>query len=524
MSDISAIIPALWINLGNATISPDTLDPVTLTVNIEGGEGTLRINNEPFSGTGTYDVNECFVIYVTPNFGYEVLGWYKNNDMCGAGNQFLITMTEDTTLTIRMQQRSMPMHRVLLLVEEEGTGSVMFMMGGTSATYVSGASFVAIASPAVGYEFVGWYDENDNMVSSTTPSAFTMPDHDIVITARFEVESSSNPEEFVYTRINSQGVESETGNYILFGSYPQTLVTDATLTDSLIESTTGLPTVSDARGWTSYQQYYESGEYIDNYMWYIDVAYENEQYRGVYFTAYRPNWEGWFDPHDPGAPQQFENGYAVNTVYWFKYEPIRWRIVSDNGGSALILCESILDSKEFCLTESDERFYHNGGTGYSSEYALSDVRAWLINTFFNEAFSEAQKALILNNSTDPVFLLSKEELMNSTYGFSNDPTAMDGMRRKRGTDYAKAQGLYVHVFDPDDPYDLSMYDGLSPWLTKSIYTYYLDECDPETGEVIPVLKQSEKMIEGVKVEGSFDKFGVEEAINGVVPALRISFN
>ena len=101
---------------------------------------------------------------------------------------------------------------------------------------------------------------------------------------------------------------------------------------------------------------------------------------------------------------------------------------------------------------------------------------------------------------------------------------MDGMRRKRGTDYAKAQGLYVHVFDPDDPYDLSMYDGLSPWLTKSIYTYYLDECDPETGEIIPVSRQSESMVEGVNVEGSFDKFGVEEAINGVVPALRISFN
>lgn len=50
------------------------------------------------------------------------------------------------------------------------------------------------------------------------------------------------------------------------------------------------------------------------------------------------------------------NGNAVTdgTVYYFKVEPILWRILSQSDGTALILCDGIIANKAFT----------NDGDGY----------------------------------------------------------------------------------------------------------------------------------------------------------------
>ena len=264
------------------------------------------------------------------------------------------------------------------------------------------------------------------------------------------------------------------GDYIYFGSYPQTVVTDDRVKIGLTALAGDLPTAEDSKNWTSYG-YYIEGEVVD-YMWYIDLAYNEVKYRGVYFTSYRPD-----ETHrlsKAANSQQDDNGYNVSTVYWFKYEPIKWRILSEANGEALILCEMIIDSRDYCNfdeeTQQTVKYSHNGGNGYANNYALSDIRAWLNDTFYNTAFSALQKEYIklttvkndltsANPNSDPtfetrdkyvsflcedtedhIFLLSFQEATNDAYGFNPDmDNVADPAREKIPTDYAKCQDVKV---------------------------------------------------------------------------------
>ena len=264
------------------------------------------------------------------------------------------------------------------------------------------------------------------------------------------------------------------GDYIYFGSYPQTVVTDDRVKIGLTALAGDLPTAEDSKNWTSYG-YYIEGEVVD-YMWYIDLAYNEVKYRGVYFTSYRPD-----ETHrlsKAANSQQDDNGYNVSTVYWFKYEPIKWRILSEANGEALILCETIIDSRDYCNfdeeTQQTVKYSHNGGNGYANNYALSDIRAWLNDTFYNTAFSALQKEYIklttvkndltsANPNSDPtfetrdkyvsflcedtedhIFLLSFQEATNDAYGYNPDmENVADTAREKIPTDYAKSQGVKV---------------------------------------------------------------------------------
>ena len=264
------------------------------------------------------------------------------------------------------------------------------------------------------------------------------------------------------------------GDYIYFGSYPQTVVTDDRVKIGLTALAGDLPTAEDSKNWTSYG-YYIEGEVVD-YMWYIDLAYNEVKYRGVYFTSYRPS-----ETHrlsKAANSEQDDNGYNVSTVYWFKYEPIKWRILSEANGEALILCEMIIDSREYCNfdeeTQQRVEYSHNGGNGYANNYALSDIRAWLNDTFYNTAFSALQKEYIklttvkndlrsANPNSDPtfetsdkymsflcedtedhIFLLSFQEATNDAYGYNPDmDNVADPAKEKIPTDYAKCQGVKV---------------------------------------------------------------------------------
>ena len=101
------------------------------------------------------------------------------------------------------------------------------------------------------------------------------------------------------------------GNYIYFGEYPQTKVTDGSITNALRSAAGTLPTSSNSQAWTSYGYYINSS--VSNYMWYIDLTYSGEKYRGVYFTSYRPYWTD--EISSAGNSYQDDNGYSTSTVY-----------------------------------------------------------------------------------------------------------------------------------------------------------------------------------------------------------------
>lgn len=232
------------------------------------------------------------------------------------------------------------------------------------------------------------------------------------------------------------------GNYIYFGEYPQTIkADDVTITDT-----------QDSRG------YYLGSD-------------------GHYYAAVTAT------PLDFGYT--FSNSATVvsGTVYYFKVEPIRWRILSTNGEKALILCDSIVTNMAYQL----DCTYDNGtwcttangapeGT-YQNNYKYSEVKRWLNEVFYQTAFTELQRGIMLastldtsteciitssnEHTDDKIFILSHTEVNSDMYGFSSDYDAFDTARQMPTSDYARAKGAYVET--------LSYYYGNGVWWLRSPY-------------------------------------------------------
>ena len=260
------------------------------------------------------------------------------------------------------------------------------------------------------------------------------------------------------------------GDLIEFGSYPQSKVTDSA-TISALDSV--------EKNWKSYNYYSGTGDSWDgnmtssDYMKYADFLYGGEKYRAVTFSEYRPYCTGYTHSH---TSFQEDNGYYfTNNVYYFKYEPLKWRVLDASTG--LIVCDSAIDSQpynNYILYADSNGWGDSNKTHYASNWEYSSLRAWLNNEFYNTAFSKTQQDRIKeltrenksthdskydsNPTSDKITLLSYDEVSNTSYGFSS-ANSYDTARYRKGTDYAKCQGLAVSTS--------SSYSGNSFWWLRS---------------------------------------------------------
>ncbi|GEM_PF-2539601 len=267
----------------------------------------------------------------------------------------------------------------------------------------------------------------------------------------------------------------KTGDIIQYGTYPQRDVT----------STMGGILDSIQAGWISYEYPLvynpkEDQETVDTppYMLYKDVTFNGEKYRGVTFEEYRPHTIGAQNEGNSNL-QQGNSGYVTGQVYWFKFEPLKWRVLDPEEG--FVMCNNIIDSQpyhDYVTTWSiadNEEINHCWGdpekTHYANNYAYSSIRQWLNDDFYNTAFSDEQKANIkitsLNNdcwgtlngsegyeeydapsTDDKVFLLSNDEAVTYANIFSVN-SDYDLNKKLTGSDYAKCQGLDTTVTQYD---------------------------------------------------------------------------
>lgn len=227
-------------------------------------------------------------------------------------------------------------------------------------------------------------------------------------------KSTHNIKDGVCTDCGVKAADSEgytrDGDYIYFGEYPQSLKTDD------VTITSGM----DDRGY----------------------------YLGSDGCCYARVWGNPFialSGFGYSGPLKFQSGEEIkkNTVYYFKVEPIRWRILYEDGDTALLLCDSIIANRAY----NDTR---------TSSYEQSTIRAWLNDQFYNTAFSVLQRTLIntvfIDNSpgddtNDKVFLLKRKDVTNPAYGFSPDDAADDPARLMLVSDYAKASGTQMCCAD-----------------------------------------------------------------------------
>ncbi len=249
-----------------------------------------------------------------------------------------------------------------------------------------------------------------------------------------------------------------------FGSYPQSMVSESSLISTLNGEAGILPSSSDSQGWTDYG-YYINGA-VESFMWYIDVINGADQYRGVYFTSYRP----FTTVTDSTNTYQDDNGFITSTVYWFKYEPITWRILEINADDALLMCNIAIDSQQYYHSTSNRTIGET--TIYPSNYEHSYIRSWLNDNFYNTAFNVEEKAIIQTtnvdnsalsadtrdttyecpNTNDKIFLINY--LSFTTEGIEYGLNTYDS-RMLEPSDYSISQGIY------ESP------QGFSTWMQRS---------------------------------------------------------
>ncbi len=267
-----------------------------------------------------------------------------------------------------------------------------------------------------------------------------------------------------------------TGTIINFGSYPQSRVND-TVTINNLEGVT--------KNWKSYKYYSGTGDWDDgnmtssDYMLYADFLYGGEKYRAVTFSEYRPYGTGYTS--SASNSNQDDNGYYTDNTYYFKYEPLKWRVLDASTG--LIVCDSAIDSQAYnnYVLYADGSYWGDSNKNhYASDWENSSLRAWLNNDFYNTAFSETQQNRIKevtrenkskydstydsNPTSDKITLLSYNDVLNTSYGFSSSSSADDTARQRKSTDYAQCQGCYTSTS--------SSYAGNSWWWLRSPHVFH----------------------------------------------------
>lgn len=265
------------------------------------------------------------------------------------------------------------------------------------------------------------------------------------------------------------------GNYIYFGYWPQTCERDENVVAKLNEMAGKPPLPRDKENpynWESHEG--------TTYMWQKIVIYNGTKYLGVQMNEYRASGI------DALYDDITDNGYYRLNVYWFKYEPIKWRILTTNANSAFIMSDIALDffsMQPDRKSENRDGLYasYNNSPGvpdgtYANNWEYSFIRSWLNETFYNEVFNDLQKEIIkttrldnsarscnpdeypkyygyaenagknkyadqCNDTDDKIFLLSLRDVTTTAYGFNKDVKAEDPARNLKASDFAKFHGV-----------------------------------------------------------------------------------
>lgn len=304
----------------------------------------------------------------------------------------------------------------------------------------------------------------------------------------------------------------ETGDTVEFGSYPQSKVTDA-------ETIAALDSVN--KNWVSYRFYSGDGNYgsmkVGDFAKYADIELNSEKYRAVLFGDYRPLSTITVSDYNG----QTRNGYYKNKIYYFKYEPITWKVLDPSTG--LVLCEKTIDTQAYnnevywidlngdSKTDYYTEFFNDyDGTVYANNYEHSSIREWLNDDFYSYAFNETERSFVAETDlndvigsngeavSDLVFLPSYDDLVNKEYGFSNSPAYEDPTRSAESTDYSKCLGHYVLIENGNE------YFGKGSWTIRSS-------------------NQKSDAVSAVKVTGRIvlNDAPTYDASNGIRPAIRI---
>ena len=298
--------------------------------------------------------------------------------------------------------------------------------------------------------------------------------------------------------------------------------------NAFYNTTDGCSYIYNGTKWTPLARAdYAAGDIINFGSWPQTIKAENvtitdETKTAGMFTYYKGSDGEWYvkaSENAFGSIYKYSDGTTVGrggtSEKYFKVEPIKWRVLTDNySGKKLLLAESILVNCAYYDYYYVSRTI-SGNTVYPNNYEHSRIRAYLNgltyqkketddaeqvensefyeNGFLQTAFSSREIDLIAtvtvdnsarstntdenaaqwnggenqyacNDTEDKVFLLSVQEATTALYGFDvlEDASGEGNARSRVTTDFAKANGASQNAMAGYSSY-------ASPWWLRSPY-------------------------------------------------------
>lgn len=366
--------------------------------------------------------------------GYVFRGWYLYDE----ANHVEVLKSELTQYTHVIEGKDITIVARWEYIGGDATEyTITYIVGGDAHNspknvdrfYSTNITPITLYAPSRAYEvdgiigyyiFEGWYTDQafENKVETINPSTVT---EDIRLYAKW-----GKP-------VCALDIKQDArGQYVEFGEYPQTLVTDQT----------EIAGISDQ---VSTDGYYHG---IANGKKYAKVTITKTLVLG---------------------DKQYQTG-----DYYFRVEPVRWNVISKDGKIALIESDVVIDTYFYNLTTSQENV--NGKTVYANNWEYSDLRSFLNGAFMQNCFNELERNLISlyltqvsnasnkgdvnysnaenypwslqNNTEDYIFAMSYSEKTDESLGYQSLGYASDEQRQAVGSDYCifkSVDGYYDEV-------------------------------------------------------------------------------
>ncbi len=272
----------------------------------------------------------------------------------------------------------------------------------------------------------------------------------------------------------------------------------------------------------------ESKIWQDNGYVYFGEYPQTLKEESITIVSDTPNSDGYYLGSDgeryakvtakPYSSSYYFNGNASKivkgTTYYFKVEPIRWKIEEQSNDTYKLICDLVIDCQMYYSSKNERTI--DGQTIYANNYKYSDIRSWLNNEFLNKTFTEdlqeyinvtevdnsalstgySENEYVCENTMDKIYLPSYEEMCKYAYGYSTDSLEKDYARQKQLTDYAKAMGCSMNTTD-------DYYNSGSYWLRSS--TNYIGT-----------------YVRGVSTDGYVFNDYINHSGVGVIPSMSIT--
>ena len=152
------------VNANRTLVANFTYIPPTYTVNVTANP----TNGGTVTGGGTYQEGESCIVTATPNANYIFTNWTENGTVVSTTASYTFTVNANRTLVAHFTENPLPIYTVSVTPKPEEGGTVR-----GAGTYQEGQTCIVSATPATGYNFVNW-TENEVVFSTNTTYTFTV--------------------------------------------------------------------------------------------------------------------------------------------------------------------------------------------------------------------------------------------------------------------------------------------------------------------------------------------------------------